>query len=79
MRTDIMTLDTPTADDQYQYLPDLHRHPLSIHEIEAAGWGAAWQPDAALCPTWLEADDCLRDTGLLADPGVLQPPRAADP
>ena len=45
MRTDILLRDTPMADDQY--VPDVHRHPLSIDEIAAAGWGASWQPDVA--------------------------------
>jgi hypothetical protein len=67
------------ADDQYPSLPDLPRHSLSIDEIEAAGWGASWQPDVALRPTWLEADDCLRGVERLADPAALQPPRSAGP
>jgi hypothetical protein len=55
MRHDTLTIESPTADDQT--LPDLYRHPLSIDEIEVAGWGASWQPDADPWPTWLVDDD----------------------
>lgn len=77
MRTDILTLDPPMADDRY--LPDLSRHPLSIDEVGAAGWGASWLPDAASRPAWLDFDDDLGAMEVPADPGALQPVRAAGP
>ncbi len=55
MRTDVLIPEATTADDQSW--PDLHRHPLSIDEIAAAGWGASWQPDDAPRPDWRAADD----------------------
>jgi len=55
MQADLLTLDSSMADDER--LPDLHRHLLSIDEIEAIGWGMSWLPGDAPRLPWLADDD----------------------
>jgi hypothetical protein len=58
MRSTILTLDPPTTCDlPLADAPYVGALPgLGVNELEAAGWGASWQPGCHL-PARLAADD----------------------
>jgi hypothetical protein len=54
MRTTVLPFEPSTI--EAPCFDEIPRHGLGINEIEAAGWGASWQPGGYL-PAWIDADD----------------------
>jgi hypothetical protein len=55
MATDMLTTDTSVTDGLR--LDDLRLGRLSVNDLEAASWGASWQPEGQSRSAWLDADE----------------------
>jgi hypothetical protein len=58
MAIDTLKTDSPMADDLR--LDDLRLHRLGVNDLEAASWGASWQPEDRTRTDWLDVDDQQR-------------------
>ena len=55
MAIDTLMTENRTADDLR--LDDLRLDRLGVNDLEAASWGASWQPEDRTRRAWLDVDD----------------------